>query len=534
VARLRADETVERGGLGGGTIVALVSLALAVFVIANDITALSVALPRIEAEFDSDVSTVQWVINAYALVFGVSIVTGGRLADLFGRRRLFLIGAAVFAGFSVLGSAAQDVSWLIASRALMGVGGAIMWPATLGMTYSLLPARRAGLAGGLIIGSAGLGNAAGPLIGGVFTDWLSWRWVLLINLPIAAVASFVVWRTVPESRGGDEERHMDYLGIATLSLGLVALLLALDLGSETGWGSWPVVALFVASPVLLALFALVEHRAGDGALLPPDVLRNKRFRVVCLSVLLMSPTFFAALMFLPQYLQKIQGYSALGAGAGLLPMMLVFAVVSFWAGSLYNRLGAKLIVSAGALLICLGLLLCSLVGSGSPYVALVPGMVVMGVGIGIYYSSVTTAGVTALDPSRSSLAGAIVYMFQVAGGSIGLGLTTAIFTGVSEHRLESGAAQMGITADETDIDAVQGILAGTDSAQGVVASFPAKVAGELVDLARDAFVAGMQWAFRVDALLAFGGFLVALLFVGGPLSELRDRRLRPAQSSDST
>jgi EmrB/QacA subfamily drug resistance transporter len=507
------DEAETGDELGGGVIVALAAMALAVFVIANDFTALSVALPTIEADFDSDVSSVQWVVNAYALVFGVLIVTGGRLADMLGRRRLFFVGALVFAAFSVAGAAAQDLDWLIAARALTGIGGAIMWPATLGMTYALLPSARAGLAGGLIIGSAGLGNAAGPLLGGALTDWLSWRWVLAINLPIAALAALAVWRTVPESRGGGE-RRIDGLGVVTLSLGLVSLLLALDLGAELGWSSWSVLVLLVASPVLLVLFALVERRAGQHALLPPDVLGSARFRAVCLSVLLLSPTFFAALVYLPQYMQKIHDWSALGAGAGLLPMMVVFAAVSFLAGTLYDRLGARPVVSAGALLICIGLLLASLVGTGSPYVALVPGLVVLGMGIGVYYSSVTTAGVTAVDPSRSSLAGAIVYMFQVAGGSIGLGLTTAVFSGVSEHRLESDAASMGIAADNADLEAVQGILAGTDSAKEVAASFPEQAAEQLVSLARDAFTAGMQWAFRVDVLLAFGGFLVALLFIG--------------------
>ncbi len=529
MASPRVDEKAEMGGLARGTVVALLAMSLAVFVVAIDFSALSVALPSIEARFDSDVSTVQWVINAYALVFGVSIVTGGRLADLFGRKRLFLIGAAIFAVFSLLGSAAPEIGWLIGARGLTGIGGAIMWPATLGMTYALLPGERAGLAGGLIIGSAGFGNAAGPLLGGMLTDWLSWRWVLIINVPIAAVAALVVWRTVPESRGETEEGHVDYLGIATLSLGLVSLLLALDVGSETGWGSLPVVCLFLASPLLLALFVRVERRGGEGALLPPDVRRSRPFRLVCLSVLLVSPTFFAALMFLPQYLQKVQGYSALGAGAGLLPLMLVFAAVSFWAGTLYDRLGAKPIISAGALLICAGLFLSSLVTTHSTYVALVPGMVVMGIGIGLYYSSVTTSGVTALDPSRSSLAGAIVYMVQVAGGSIGLGLTTAVFTGISHSHLRSAAADHGIAASGKDLDTVHGILAGTDSAQQVLATFPGDVAAELVSLADDAFVAGMQWAFRVDAALAFGGFLVALFFVGGSLRGLRIRQRRPAR-----
>jgi hypothetical protein len=204
----------------------------------------------------------------------------------------------------------------------------------------------------------------------------------------------------------------------------------------------------------------------------------------------------------------------------------VFAAVSFWAGTLYNRLGAKPIVSAGAFLICAGLFLASLVTTDSRYAALVPGMVVMGVGIGLYYSSMTTAGVTALDPSRSSLAGALVYMVQVAGGSIGLGLTTAIFTGVSHRQLQSDAADMGIAASAKDLDAVHGILAGTESAKEVLTTFPQDVATRLVSLAGEAFVAGMQWAFRVDAALAFGGFLVALLFVGGSLRDVRIHRRR--------
>ena len=185
-------------GLDRGTLLALGAMAMAVLVIANDITALSVALPDIEKDFDADVTSVQWVINAYALVFGVLIVTGGRLADMFGRRRMFFYGAAIFALFSLLAGIAQDELWLIACRGLMGVGGAIMWPAVLGMTYELLPGEKAGLAGGLIIGVAGLGNAAGPLIGGALTEAASWRAVMFVNLPIAALACFATWRLIRE------------------------------------------------------------------------------------------------------------------------------------------------------------------------------------------------------------------------------------------------------------------------------------------------------------------------------------------------
>src|SRR5436305_6509552 len=173
----------------------LVAMGLGILILANDFSALNVALPQIEKDFDAQVSTVQWVVNAYALVFGMLIVAGGRLADLFGRRRMFFIGTGIFTFFSILAGAAQDIDWLIAARCLMGIGGALMWPAILGMTYAALPEEKAGLAGGLILGAAGVGNAIGPLVGGVLTDVLSWRWIFFANVPIAAFAVLVtLWK----------------------------------------------------------------------------------------------------------------------------------------------------------------------------------------------------------------------------------------------------------------------------------------------------------------------------------------------------
>jgi EmrB/QacA subfamily drug resistance transporter len=516
-------DTVDSDRLERGTVLALVAMAVSVFVIANDVTALSVALPDIEQDFDTDVTATQWVINAYTLVFGVLIVTGGRLADLFGRRRLFFIGAAVFAVFSVLAGAAQDVVWLIACRALMGIGGAIMWPATLGMTFSILPKAKSGLAGGLIIGAAGLGNAAGPLLGGFLTDALSWRWILFLNLPIAALACLVTWRTVPESRSGEEERRIDYLGITTLSLGLVALLVALDQATQYGWADWRILALFAVCAVLLLAFVLVERRAGAGALIPADVARNVEFRSACLAVLLLSATFFAALMYLPQFMQKILDFSALRAGVAFLPLMGTFAVVSFAAGPLYSRIGAKTLVSVGAACLTAGMFLLSTIDADSDYVSLVPGMVVLGVGVALFYSAVTTAGVTAVDESRSGLAGGLVYMCQVGGGSIGLGLTTAVFTTVSQNSLEDAIASAPVSLTESEQDALHGALAGTESSQEILAQYPGEVGERLVQYVREAFAAGLEWALRMDGALAFGGFLVALFFVGGRLHLRRSR-----------
>lgn len=442
-------------------VLALAAMALGVFVIANDFTALSVALPEIESDLDTDLTTVQWIINAYALVFGVLIVTGGRLADLFGRKRVFMIGTAVFALFSVLGGMAPNVEVVIVCRALMGVGGAMMWPAVLGMTYAILPDDKAGLAGGLILGVAGFGNAVGPLLGGFLTDVLSWRWLFFVNLPIALFAMFVTWREVDESAADSTERRIDYAGVATLSIAVVATLLALDEGTDAGFTSPLILGLFAVAIVFFVVFARIERRQGAAALVPNDVLRNKVFAAACAAVLLMSAIFFSALLFLPQFFSKSLGYSAIRSGAGLLPMMGVFAVTSFVAGSLYERLGAKVIVSLGAALLGIGILMLSFIEAGSSYTSLVPGMVVLGIGVGLFYSSITTSAVTALDPSRSSLAGGIVYMCQIAGGAVGLGVNTAIVASAS-------------TLTE-----------------------------------------GISLAFRVDAGLALVGLVVALLFVGG-------------------
>jgi EmrB/QacA subfamily drug resistance transporter len=496
-----------------GTVLALVAMGLSVFILANDFSALNVALPEIEKAFDTDVSTVQWVINAYALVFGMLIVTGGRLADLFGRRRAFFVGTAIFVTMSVLGGAAQDVYWLIAARAAMGIGGALMWPAILGMTFAALPKEKAGLAGGLILGSAGIGQAVGPILGGVLTQYLSWRWTLFINLPIGLFAAFVTWRTIHQPRVQAETNRIDYGGILALSFGLLALLFALDQGVEWGWSDWRILAALGVAAVLIASFPFIERRMGEGALIPRDVIGNRRFAAVCVAIMLISSTFFAALLYLPQFMQKILDYSPVRAGLGMLPLLLGFAALSFVAGPLYNRVGAKVIVTAGSLAIAVGALLLGLLGEDAGYAALIPGMIVMGIGFGLFYASATTAGITSLDQSRSSLAGGIAYMFQIAGGAVGLGLTTTIFTSLSERKLDS---LVGDKLTDAQSDAAHGILAGTDSGQQVLHQYPG-VGSELVHFVREAFVTGFDWAFRIDSALAFVAVAVAVLFVGSRL-----------------
>jgi EmrB/QacA subfamily drug resistance transporter len=512
-----------RGKLGRDTWLAIVAMGLAVFVIANDVTAMSVALPAIENEFDTDVSVVQWVVNAYALIFGVLIVTGGRLADMFGRRRILFIGAAIFAVFSVLGGLAPNVGILIACRALMGIGGAMMWPAILGLVYAILPEDRASLGGALVIGTAGIGNAMGPLLGGALTDAFSWRWILFLNLPIALIACLVTWQTVHVPNPSDRSR-IDYGGIATISIGLIALLMALAQAPDEGWTSPIVLGAFAVSAALLIAFVFIERGMHADALVPGDVMGNGNFLSACIATLLMSATFFAALLYLPQFFQKILDYSPVKAGAALLPLMGMFALTSFVAGRLYDRFGAKAMVTIGGLCIAAGPLLWSRIEPDSGYGELVPGMLIAGVGIGLFYSSVTTAGVTSLDPSRSSLAGGILYMFQVAGGAVGLGITTTVFLVGANNGLSDStqAAGVNLTSDETE--AVRGVLAGTDSAQQVLQTYAGSLGEQLVEYVRDAFAMGLRWAFLLDGALALVGAVVGALFVGG--SVFRRRRAK--------
>jgi MFS family permease len=234
----------------------------------------------------------------------------------------------------------------------------------------------------------------------------------------------------------------------------------------------------VTSVVLMAALVVTERHTGPWALIPRDVASNGRFRAAVVAVLFMSMTFFTALVYLPQYMEKLLGFSALGAGLGVLPMMILFGATSFVAGTLYERIGGKRVVVLGSACLPVAMLLLSLVQTDSDYAVLVPGMAVLGVGTGLFYSAVFTSAVSVLDEARASLASGIVYMLQVAGGSVGLGIATTIVTGA----------------------------AGSVSVAGVQAA---------------AFVHGLQVTFRVSAVVAGVGFLIALLFVGGPVASLR-------------
>lgn len=415
------------------TKLALGAMALAVFVIANDITALSVAVPQMERTFHTDIGTVQWVMNVYNLLFGVLIVTGGRLSDTLGRRRMFFVGIAIFGAFSALGALAWSSGVLIGARAAMAIGAALVWPSVVGLIFALVPAERAGLAGGLLIGVSGLGNSLGPMIGGLLTQEVSWRWIMLLNLPIAAAAVALVHHAIAPDAQSDVHERLDGLGVATLSVCLVALMVALDQGADWGWGNYRVVALLVISAAGLGVFILSQRRAGPHALIPPDIVGNRAFAAACLTIALVSGTFFATMLYVPQFMERILGLSPLTAGLGFLPMLLTFSVAAFASGPIYNRVGPRPLLLCGVVCMPLGALLLSFVTVDSSYLDIVPGLFLIGFGTALFTSSVTNAALTSLDPSRTGVGSGITFMFQLVFGSVATAIATAVFLGASHQ-----------------------------------------------------------------------------------------------------
>jgi Na+/melibiose symporter-like transporter len=275
--------------------------------------------------------------------------------------------------------------------------------------------------------------------------------------------------------------------------------------------------MLILSAILVVSFGFIEPRMGRAALIPRDVLQSVEFRSACLAMLLMSAVFFATVLYAPQFMQKILDYSPLGAGAGMLAMLVPFALMSFVAGPLYGRIGPKPIIGAGALCLAVGPFLLSRIDADSGYGALMPGLIVTGVGVGLFYPSVTTAGVTALDPSRSSLAGGLLYMAQIGGGAIGLGLATTIFTSSSEGELADKASEAGAQLTAHQESVLHGDLAGTDAAEAALRELPTGAMDRIVDIVHDSFVVGIQTSFTVVAGIAVLGLIISLLFVGGQL-----------------
>lgn len=493
------------------------AMGLGIFAVAMDITAINVAIPAIQKSFSTDVETIQWLVNGYILSFGVLMVTFGRLADIYGRKKIFYLGLLIFGLSSLAGALSTGAAMIIAARVTQGVGGAMIWPCVIGILYSSVSEDNKSLAGGLMLTVAGFGNAAGPLIGGALTEFASWRWVLFVNVPVCIIAGIITYLEVDKQETDSAKSDIDYSGIITVSVSLVALLYALTVSPSWGWTSYQTISLLVAFVLFMVLFLIIENRKDDG-LIPKDVLRNFQFMVVGAVMFTFVPGFFAILLYVTQYLEKFRKYDPIEAGAVLVPMLAVFSLTSAFSNRIYNKIGPRLSIFIGMSLTTIGVLCVVFLGFGSSVYGLIPGYIIAGVGLGFAVPSITTAGISAVKESRGSLAGGILYMFQLVGGAFGLAMATTIFTDFAQNDLLKSLSDSTLHLSKPDLDEITDFIVGSGSAQKILESLGQQEFNTVFSHIEHAYITGVSGGLIFTSILSAIGAALAILFVRSKVS----------------
>ncbi|MFJ5780440.1 MFS transporter, partial [Streptomyces sp. NPDC093094] len=407
---------------------ALVFIALAQLMVVLDATIVNIALPSAQQDLGISDGNRQWVVTAYALAFGGLLLFGGRIADLWGRKRAFVIGLAGFAAASALGGAATTGAMMFGARALQGVFGALLAPAALSLLAVMFTdGRERAKAFGIYGAIAGGGGAVGLILGGFLTEYLDWRWTFFVNIPFAVVAAAGAWFVIREPEGGRNRASLDIPGVILSTLGLVALVYGFTRAESDGWGDAVTVGMFVAAGVLLVSFVLVESRVR-APLLPLRVVTDRNRGGVYLSLGLAIIAMFGLFLFLTYYLQIVKGYSPVKTGFAFLPMIVGMITGSTQIGTrLMTRVAPRLLMGPGFLVAAVGMLLLTQMEIGSSYAALLlPAMLLLGLGMGSAFMpamSLATQGVRAQD---AGVASAMVNTSQQVGGAIGTALLNTI------------------------------------------------------------------------------------------------------------
>ena len=404
------------------------ALAFSLFMIYLDTTVVNVALPAIQADLGVGLSQLEWVVNAYTLPFAVLLLTGGKLADFFGRRRVFLAGLAVFTASSLACGLAQSGSALIAARAVQGSGAALMLPATLSIiSVSFHPSER-GTAFGVWAASSGIGAALGPLVGGALVEGVDWRWIFYVNVPIGLIGLVAGRILVDESRDDSAEQRLDLPGLVASGIGLFALVYALVEGNRYGWSSGRIVGSFVAAGIGLASFVAIEARTRL-PMLDLGLFRRPTFAGANVVSLVSFFALFGVFFFISIYMQRVLGYSALKTGVAFLPFSVLVALTVPFAGRVTDRFGARWPLAAGMAALAVGLLLQSRLGLEATYWQLLPGFVLGGIGIGLTIAPANAAVLGSAPDAKAGVASAVVNTFRQTGGALGVAVMGAIVAG---------------------------------------------------------------------------------------------------------
>lgn len=416
------------------------AVAFALFMIMIDNTVVNVALPAIERGLGASLSQLEWVVSGYALTFAVLMLTGGKLADHFGRRRVFLTGLIVFTAASLACGLAPDASWLIAWRAVQGIGAAFMMPATLAIISAAFPPRQRGMAFGAWAGISAIALAIGPLVGGLLAQHVDWSWIFFVNLPVGVLGLLIGRLAISETRDTSREQRLDLPGLLVSGAALFALTFAFIEANSFGWGSPTILGLFGGAAAGIALFLVLERR-GRAPLIDLSLFRSRTFAGANLTGFLVTLAMFGVFFFMSLYVQQILGYSAVQAGAIFLPMTLLIAIVAPVAGKAADRVGSRWLMSGGLGLLALSLVLFSQLGLDAGFWSLLPGLVLGGIGMAVVMTPMTTAAMGSVPVANAGVAGGMLNTFRQVGGAMGIAVMGAILTSQQSSALAGGTTR---------------------------------------------------------------------------------------------
>ena len=489
---------------------ALGVLCLSLVVIGLDNTVLNVALPTLQRDLDASTSGLQWIVDSYMLVFAGLLLTAGALGDAFGRKRALTAGLVIFAAGSGLSALAETSGMLIATRALMGVGAALIMPSTLSILTATFPADERAKAIGIWAGMSGIGIALGPVIGGWLLERFDWGAIFLINLPVVAVALLAGRRIVPESRD-PRPRKLDLAGCALSTGALTMLVWGIIEAPARGWVDPVVLTAFVSAVVLLCGFAVWERRCAQ-PMLEVRLFRDARFSAASATIALAFFAMFGTIFFLTQYLQAVLGYSAFEAGLRTTPVAVGLMIAAPSSAKAVGRLGLRTVVSLGMLILAGGLTLLAQVDAASAVEAVLVAELVLGFGIGMAVAPATDSIMGSLPLAQASVGSAVNDTTRVTGGALGVAVLGSALSGGYRADMEPVTAAMPDAAAEVAGDSLLGALTVAERVGGTLG-------GRLTEVAQSAFVSGMHTAVLVAAAVALAGSAIAVAFLPGRSAE---------------
>jgi EmrB/QacA subfamily drug resistance transporter len=403
----------------------LLAVSFGLFMIMLDNTVVNVALPSIAKSFHVKTSELEWVVVGYALSFATFMLSGGKLADRYGRRLLFMVGLVIFTGASLACGLAGGIDFLIGARIVQGVGAAIMNPATLSIVTATFPPRQRGMAIGIWAGVSAMALAIGPLVGGALTEYVHWSWIFFINVPVGIVGIAVTRWAVDETRDTSHEQRLDIPGLATSGLGLFALTYGLIEANNYGWTSLRIIALFAGAVVALVAFVLLEHRQRL-PMLDLSLFRSRSYAGANVAMLLVTLAMFGIFFFNSLFFQNILGFSPTQTGALFLPMTVLIILVAPQAGRLSDRIGSRWLIGTGLSFVTLSLVLFAQLDRGATFWDALPGLLTGGFGMALTMTPTTAAAMGSVPVDKAGVGSAVLNAFRQVGGSLGIAVMGAV------------------------------------------------------------------------------------------------------------